>query len=75
MVFSFDRARLYFQYQRNCEMKAELASAIIAYWQAQGLSLPKFVRIPDPIKPSIQEIDVQGPYWSDSDGVINPELR
>jgi hypothetical protein len=67
MVFSFDGSRLYFQYQSDCDNKTHMAAAVIAYWHAQGLDLPGFERIADPIQPSPREIDVQGPYWSDAD--------
>ena len=57
--------KIYFQLRSRCADKAELAQEQIDIWRAEGLDLPRFERIPDPIYPSTDTIEMRGPYWSD----------
>jgi hypothetical protein len=63
MFISRDGLRLYLQFAHNCHEKQQMANALIAFWRSQGLDLPRFVRIEDPIVPSPSTIDVRGPAW------------
>jgi hypothetical protein len=62
---SLDGTRLYFQFERNCETKQDLAAGAIAFWRSKGLDLPRFERIEEPIVPSPETIEVWGPAWRD----------
>jgi hypothetical protein len=66
-AMSDDRTRLYFQFAYDCEKQAEMAATLIEYWRSEGLDLPRFERIEGTITPSVQTIDVQGPFWRDRD--------
>ncbi len=64
-AISLDGTRLYLQFAHDCDDKEEMAEALMAYWRAEGLDLPKFARIDEPIVPSTETIDQRGPSWSD----------
>ncbi len=57
--------RLYLQFNRDCGNKQNYAEKLINRWKSDGLDIPKFTRIPDPIVPSPKTIDVAGRYWRD----------
>jgi hypothetical protein len=65
IAISRDGKQLYLQFREDCDRKAELAAALIAVWRSEGLDLPTFVRLPEPILPSTQTIDLEGPHWRD----------
>jgi hypothetical protein len=65
MRINRDGTHLYLQFRRDCERGAALAADVIAYWQSQGLELPHFERINEPIVPSPDTIEVWGPSWRD----------
>ena len=65
MAVSLDGSMLYFQYRSRCEKKQQLATELIRFWRSQDLDLPAFERLPDPITPSPDTIDLKGPDWRD----------
>ena len=58
-------SKLYLQYKSRCENKEQMATELIRFWRSQDLDLPEFEQLPDPIRPSPDTIDRQGPYWRD----------
>jgi len=60
-----DASRLYLQYRSSCEKKQQMATKLIGFWRSQNLELPAFERLPDPIAPSTDTIDLKGPDWRD----------
>jgi hypothetical protein len=44
-----------------------MAETLIGYWRSEGLDLPRFQRIEGTITPSLETIDVGGPFWRDND--------
>ena len=60
-----DGSRIYLQYRRHCEEKQQMAADLIGFWRSQGLDLPEFERLPEPIIPSTDTIDFRGPEWRD----------
>ena len=66
-AMSDDITQLYFQFSDDCNKKAEMAATLVEYWRSEGLDLPRFERIEGTITPSVQAIDVQGPFWRDRD--------
>jgi len=67
MAINPDGSRLYFQFKGDCDKKAEMAETLIGYWRSEGLDLPRFQRIEGTITPSLETIDVGGPFWRDND--------
>lgn len=65
MAISLEGDRMYFQFTRNCDEKQLMAAQLMSFWRDQGLELPNFDRIDDPIAPSTRTIDARGPYWRD----------
>jgi hypothetical protein len=68
--------RLYLQYDHDCDKKVELAAKLIEMWRTEGLALPKFERLKEPIIPSPWTIDLQGSPWRDGGygpGDVHPE--
>ena len=65
MILKPDGSRLYLQYRRRCEDKQEMATDLIGFWWSKGLDLPEFERLPGPITPSTDTIDLRGPEWRD----------
>jgi len=60
-----DASRLYMQFRGECGKKDEFAAEVIAYWRSKGLELPRLERIAEPIVPSMDTIEVWGPFWRD----------
>lgn len=60
-----NRHELYLQFSRECKKKWEMFDRLIAIWRAAGLDLPKFERMPEPIVPSPDAIDLRSPSWRD----------
>jgi len=63
MTISVDGTRIYLQFKMECEKRLEMAAALIDFWRSEGLDIPVFMRIKDPIIPSPDTIDARGPYW------------
>jgi hypothetical protein len=65
--FGFDKTgtRFYLQFKRNCSDKTRMSNDIIGYWQKKSVSVPVLKRINDIIVPSLETIDLSGPYWAD----------
>jgi hypothetical protein len=73
MMKSLDGERLYLQFRSDCDRKLEMALRVIDLWRSEGIDLPKFERILDPIMPSTRTIDLRGPAWRDDyPGVVDP---
>ncbi len=60
-----DASHIYFQFSRDCDKKEMLARGLIAIWRNMGIDVPRFDRIPDPVIPSTDTIDIRGDAWSD----------
>lgn len=73
--FAPHQSVLYLMFKNDCEKKEEMASAQIEIWRENGLDLPAFEQINDPIIPSPRTIDVTGPHWRDGQRDIMPLLN
>jgi hypothetical protein len=74
--FNMDGTRLYLQFARDCDKKAEMTEELIEFWRSKELELPKFERLKEPIIPSPWTIDIQGEAWIDGGygpGYVRPE--
>jgi hypothetical protein len=58
---NLEGTRLYVQFKQDCDKKAEMAAALIAFWESEGLDLPAFNRLAEPIVPSTRTMDPQRP--------------
>lgn len=65
MVISKDGRKLYFQFKNLCDDKIRISKEIIDFWISEGMDIPKLSRIPDPIVPSLETIDIRGLHWRD----------
>jgi hypothetical protein len=65
MAITPDGKELYLQFNRDCDEKAGMAAALIAFWRSEGLDLPVFNRLAEPIVPSTRTMDLKGPDWRD----------
>lgn len=63
MTMKPDGSRLYLQYRSRCEDRTRMSADLIGIWESMGLDLPAFERLPDPIEPSTDTIDLRGPDW------------
>lgn len=77
LAFQASHSELYLMFRSGCEAKAQLASEQIDRWRRKGLNLPDFEQIQDPIIPSTETIDIQGPHWRDGlpDGIPPAEFH
>ncbi|WP_340115960.1 hypothetical protein [Pelagibius sp. 7325] len=71
LMFQKHHSELYLIFRADCENKAAKAATLFDGWRENGIELPDLARIPDPIIPSTQTLDVQGPFWRDGmpDGI------
>ena len=65
MTATPDGSQIYLQYRRHCDRKQEFAVLLMDFWRSEGIDLPRFQRLPEPIEPSPGTIDIQGPDWRD----------
>jgi hypothetical protein len=75
-VISPQGKRLYLQFAKDCDRKAEMAAELIESWRSKHLELPNFERLKEPIIPSPWTIDIQGEAWRDGGmgpGYVRPE--
>jgi hypothetical protein len=62
LMLSLDGSRLYLQFAPDCHKKQQMAASLVSFWRSQGLDIPEFEGINEPIIPSTETIDVQGPF-------------
>ena len=77
LMFQEKHSELYLIFKEGCGEKASKASALFDGWRKNGVDLPDFRRIPDPILPSLRTLDVRGPYWRDGqpDGIPPSQFK
>lgn len=63
--FTPSQVALYMIFWSDCGKKWEMSSSQLDVWRENGIELPEFKRIEGLILPSLDTIDVQGPYWRD----------